>query len=108
MYGYIFIVENTVNNKKFLGKFASVNFNRKYLGDNPMLLSDVEKYGADKFTARMIRACETKPEFVLAYNQFLAEYKALEDSNFYNCSKIVEEVPVEKPKKSRKKKVIEE
>lgn len=108
MYGYIFIVENTVNDKKYIGKFASVKFNRKYLGDNSKLLADVEKYGADKFTSKMLRACETKPEFDWMYNQFLAEFKALEDSKFYNCEKAEVTVEVEKPKKGRKKKVVEE
>ena len=106
MYGYIFVVANTVNDKKYVGKYASVKFSKKYFGDNPTLLADVKKYGADKFTVRMIRACETKAEFDWMYNQFLAEFKALEDSNFYNCEKTEE--PVEKPKRSRKKKVIEE
>jgi len=106
MYGYIFIVANSVNDKKYVGKYASVKFNKKYLGDNPTLLADVEKYGADKFTAKMVRACETEAEFDYMYNQFLAELKALEDDSFYNRETAVESV--EKPKKSRKKKVIEE
>lgn len=117
MYGYIFLTENLANGKKFIGQFASVGFNRKYLGNNPGLISDVEKYGADKFTVKMIRACETKPDYEMAYNAMLAEYNALNDSNFYNCEKKVKPLEVkpveeteEKPKKSRKKKekVVEE
>ena len=107
MYGYIFVVANTVNDKKYVGKYASVKFNKKYFGDNSALLADVKQYNADKFTIRMLRACETKAELDWMYNQFLAELNALEDSSFYNCEK-TEEVPVEKPKRGRKKKVVEE
>ena len=111
MYGYIFISENLKSGKKFLGKFASVNFNRTYFGDNPKLLADVEKLGKENFTVKMIRACESQPEYEMAYDMYLNEYKALTDDSFYNCEKAVKtesEEPEEKSKKSRKKKVVEE
>lgn len=113
MIGYVFEVENKENNKKYIGKYFSVRFDAKYLGDNPGVLADVEKFGADKFTVKMLRAAETVQECEVAYNAFLEDAKALTDSNYYNCEKAVKteptEVEEEKPKKrTRKKKVIEE
>lgn len=108
MYGYIFLTENLTNGKKFIGKYASVNFDRKHFGMNPGVLSDIEKLGDSKFTVKMIRACETKPEYEAAYTAMLEQYGALSDSNFYNCEKVEPEVVTEnKPKRSRKKKVVE-
>lgn len=111
MYGYIFISENLKSGKKFLGKFASVNFNRKYFGDNPKLLADLNSIGKENFTVKMIRACESKPEYEMAYDMYLTQYKALTDASFYNCEKAVKaetEDVEEKSKRSRKKKVVEE
>lgn len=106
MYGYIFITVNTENHKEYIGKFASVRFSAKYLGDkdNPSLKADIEKYGADKFVAKMVRACETKIELEKMYETFIEGYNALSDNKFYNCQQSEEA----KPKKTRKKKVVEE
>lgn len=111
MYGYIFLTECKSTGKKFIGKFASVGFNKTYFGENPGLISDIEKYGKDNFTVKMIRACETKPEYEMAYDMFLTEYNALTDSNFYNCAESDtgdNNVTDVTPKKRRRKKVVEE
>ncbi len=111
MYGYIFISENLKTGKKFLGKFASVKFDRAHFGDNPKLLADIEKQGKENFTVKMIRACESQPEYEMAYDMYVNEYKVLTDNNFYNCEKSAKAEPEEteeKSKKNRKKKVVEE
>ena len=111
MYGYIFLAECKSNGKKFIGKFASVKFNKLYFGDNPGLISDVEKYGKENFTVKMIRACETAPEYEMAYDMFLNQYNALTDSNFYNYveSDTGDDAGSDvAPKKRRRKKVVEE
>ncbi len=110
MYGYIFLTENIKTGKKFIGKFASVGFDKKHLGDNPGLISDVEKYGAENFTVKMLRACESKQYYDMAYDAFIKEYCALTDSKYYNCEKPANEKKIETDepvKKSRKKKVEE-
>ena len=106
MYGYIFLTENKLTGKKYIGQFASVKFDKKHLGNVPELISDVKNHGSDNFSVKMLRACESKPEYEAAYEAILAEYKALSDSNYYNCVKAekTEEVIEEKSKKSRKKK----
>ena len=109
MIGYVFVVENTETHRKFIGKTFSVRFNAKYFGDNLGVLADVEKYGADKFTVKMLRAAETVKECEMAYDAFIEDAKALTDSNYYNCEQaetsVVEE---EKPKKRTRKKKVEE
>lgn len=105
MVGYIFIAENKVNGKKFIGKKYSVSFDRKYFGDNPGLISDLETQSSNDFTVRMIRACETVKECDFIYDYILKENNALSDPSFYNCSDAVEDAP--KKKRSRKKAVEE-
>ncbi len=104
MYGYIFLTENKLTGKKYIGQYASVKFDKKYLGNAPALISDVAIHGSDNFSVRMLRACESKPEYEGAYEAILAEYNALSDSNYYNCEKAEPETTEEQPKKSRKRK----
>lgn len=116
MVGYIFKAENSVTKKTYIGKYLSVSFNRKYIGDNPGVIADVEQYGANTFTVSMIKAFETVKDCEMAYAEFVKAVK--DDENYYNCEKkakakedkpiFEEETIVEKPKKSRKKKVVEE
>ena len=104
MVAYIFRADNSVTGKHYFGKNYSVKFNDKYLGDNPGVLSDVEKYGADKFTIQMIRACETVKECDFVYESLLEQFGVKTNADWYNCESVSEE----KPKKTRKKKVVEE
>jgi len=121
MIGYIFKAENSVTKKTYIGKYLSVSFNRKYIGNDPGVLADAEQYGVNTFTVSMIKAFETVKDCEMAYDEFVKAVK--DDENYYNCEKkttskpkkekpIVEEVDetpvVEKPKKSRKKKIVEE
>ena len=105
MVGYIFRATNTVTQKCYIGKNYSVKFDKKYIGNNPGVLEDVQKYGADKFIVQMIRACETAKICDAVYESILKEYNALSDENYYNYESVVEEAP---KKRTRKKKVVEE
>lgn len=111
MVGYIFKAENTVTKKIFIGKYLSVRFDKKYIGNNPDVLADAEKYGADKFIVNMLKACETVKDCEFSYNVILKELNAENDEKFYNAKPkdaVVskDEEPV-KPKRTRKKKVVE-
>ena len=110
MVGYIFKAENTVTGKIYIGKFLSVKFNKKYLGNNPGVISDAEKYGADKFIVNMIKVCETVKDCEMAYTAILKEYNAENDEKFYNAKpKDADVSEDEKPaRKPRKKKAVEE
>jgi hypothetical protein len=111
MVGYIFRAENTVTHKKYLGKYLSVRFDKKYLGDNPNVLADAEKYGADKFIVNMLKACESVKDCDAMYEIFLKEYDAKNNEEYYNFEGKTKEETVEepvKPKRTRKKKVVEE
>ena len=105
MVGYIFRAENTVTKKTYIGKYLSVAFNKKYIGDDPNVLADAKKYGADKFIVNMIKACETVKECDFMYDAILKELGAKTDENFYNFEVKSEDTPT---KRTRKKKVVEE
>lgn len=110
MVGYIFKAENTVTGKIYIGKFLSVKFNKKYLGNNPGVISDAEKYGADKFIVNMIKVCETVKDCEMAYACILKDYNAEDDEKFYNAKPKDADVSEDKKpaKRTRKKKAVEE
>lgn len=106
MVAYIFRADNTVTGKHYFGKHYSVKFDKKYLGDNPGVLADAEKYGADKFIVNMIRACETVKDCDMAYESILKQFNVKDDENWYNFEAKSEEP--EKPKRTRRKKAVVE
>lgn len=107
MVGYVFRAENTVTKKIYIGKRFSVSFSKSYVGDDPGVLADVQKYGADKFIVNMLRACETVKECDFVYDAIIKEFNATNDVNYYNSETKSEVAPAKKPRK-RKEKVVEE
>ena len=87
MIGYIFMVENLTNNKKYIGKYLSVVFDKGYFGDNDALLDDVEKLGEANFNITMLSACEELKYVDAVYKLMLDKYNAETDTNYYNCTK---------------------
>lgn len=110
MYGYVYLTENLTNGKKYIGEYRAVTYNRKYFGDNPDLLADIQKEGEAKFSTRMLMPYESEKELVAGKEYWLNEYK---DSNLYNggnksVKKTEDNSEDVKPKRSRKKKDVDE
>ena len=108
--GFVYIITNTVNNRKYIGKKLAKfqktsqktvklkNGNKKkkkirtqiesdwqtYYGSSPNLTADIQALGADKFTREILYLCKTKAEmsYIEAREQF--ERKVLETDDYYN------------------------
>ena len=105
MLGYIFLTENSANGKKYIGKRKSVFFDRKYFGNTKELKEDLDKFGSEAFSVKMLRAVENIDALDYIYQEFLDSHAALTDPIYYNCE------TAEAPKKKtvrRKKKVEDE
>lgn len=100
-YGFVYLITNTLTNKKYVGKkffFSTkrkqVNKKRKrilvesdwkeYYGSNSELVSDVEKLGAENFKREILHLCETKGlcNYYEAKEQFQVDCLRRED--YYN------------------------
>ncbi len=105
MIGYIFLTENIAKDKKFIGKYASVKYDAKYIGDDIELLKDLQQGGPGVFRTRMLRACETLRELEQTYEKYLDEYNARTDGSYYNY--VVDELEKREKSKDESKKAKE-
>ena len=102
--GFVYIITNLTNNKKYIGKKLS-KFRktkpplkgrknkrrstvesdwRTYYGSNDELNADVEKLGTENFKREILFYCASKSElsYIEAREQF--NYKVLESDDYYN------------------------
>lgn len=99
--GFVYIITNTVTNRKYIGKklfwsskTKQVNKKKKrfkvpsdwqdYYGSNDALKKDVESLGKDKFTRTILHVCRSKGEcsYLEAKEQFVNG--VIESDEYYN------------------------
>ena len=108
--GYVYIITNLTNNKKYIGKklakFAKTTYKtvqlkngtkkkkkirskidsdwREYWGSSPNLQADITSLGKDKFSREILYYCKSKAEtsYIEAREQF--DRKVLESDEYYN------------------------
>jgi hypothetical protein len=108
--GFVYIITNITNNKKYIGKklakFSKTTYktvklkngNKKkkkirskidsdwqeYYGSSPNLQKDIDTLGKDKFTREILYYCSSKAEtsYIEAREQF--DRKVLESNDYYN------------------------
>jgi hypothetical protein len=102
--GFVYIITNTTNNKKYIGKkLAKFKTTkpplkgrknkrrgtkesdwREYYGSSDSLNEDIEEIGKDKFTREILFYCRNKSElsYIEAREQF--NHKVLESEDYYN------------------------
>ena len=99
--GFVYIIVNTVTNRKYVGKklfwsskTKQVNKKKKrykvpsdwqeYYGSNDILKKDIETIGKENFTRTIIHLCKSKGEcsYLEAKEQFVRN--VIESDEFYN------------------------
>jgi hypothetical protein len=108
--GFVYIITNTTNGKKYIGKklakFSRTTYKtvklkngkkkkkkirgkiesdwQEYWGSSPNLTADINTLGKDKFTREILHYCKSKSEtsYIEAREQF--ERKVLESQDYYN------------------------
>ena len=108
--GFVYIITNITNNKKYIGKklakFAKTSYKtvklkngtkkkkrvrskidsdwQEYWGSSPNLQADIDILGKENFTREILHYCKSKSEctYIEARTQF--ERKVLESDDYYN------------------------
>ncbi len=100
-YGFIYLIENIVNGRKYIGRkfltkagYKTVNKKRKkirvesdwadYYGSSPALAKDIELYGKECFTRTILRLCKARGECNYFETKYIFDADAVLDGNYYN------------------------
>lgn len=100
-YGFIYEITNNVTGKKYIGrkyfthsKTKQVKGKKKrtrvesdwrdYWGSNKELLADIDKYGKENFTRKILKLCETRGNTNYWEAKFQFDNNVLLDDNYYN------------------------
>lgn len=84
--GYIYITENLINGKKYIGKRQKSKFDASYIGSGMRLKRAINKYGKENFKCTPIKWCKTLDELNESERQYIKEYDAQNSDMFYNIS----------------------
>ena len=101
--GFVYLIENHVNGRKYVGKklFSSVRRKKvkgktrrkktvkqsdwlSYYGSNKELLEDVKKYGESNFRRTILHLCRSKGTCNYLETKEIILHGALESDQFYN------------------------
>lgn len=99
--GFVYLITNLINNRKYIGK-KNFYFSktkqvkgkkkrtkvesdwRDYYGSNKELQTDVESLGKENFKREIIRLCKSKGEFGYFEAKYQFENNVLESEEWYN------------------------
>ena len=100
-YGYVYLITNLINNKKYIGKkffskagYKTVKGKRKkirkpsdwleYYGSNKTLLEDVKIQGEQNFKREILHLCKTRSDCAYLELREQIDKRVLESDGFYN------------------------
>jgi hypothetical protein len=103
-YGFVYIITNKKNNKKYIGKkffYSKVSKPplkgktrrrrsikqsdwKTYYGSNKELNEDVEREGKENFSREIVKLCASKGECAYLEAKLQFEYNVLLEDNWYN------------------------
>lgn len=87
MYGYIYMTENLINHKRYIGKHKSEIFKESYLGSGVYLLRAIKKYGRNNFKViKVLQECDSLDSLNNAEKYWISFYNATKSDEFYNIA----------------------
>jgi hypothetical protein len=100
-YGFIYLIENLVNGRKYIGRkyltkagYKTVKGKRKklrvesdwrdYYGSSTSLKEDIDLYGKDSFRRTILRLCKGRGECNYFETKYIFDTDAILDPKYYN------------------------
>lgn len=84
MYGYIYLITNNINGKKYIGLRSSSTFDDSYWGSGKLIQKAIAKYGKENFTREILHWCETPEQLVECELREIINRNAAGSSEYYN------------------------
>lgn len=86
MYGYIYLTENLINGKKYIGQHRHETFDEKYYGSGVLLGKAIDKYGKENFKVTLICECFSEEELNAQERLFIEQHDAVKSTEYYNIA----------------------
>lgn len=87
MYGYVYLITNLVNGKKYIGQHRSSSFDQSYWGSGKLLRSAYKKYPEDsQWSREVLEECDSKESLNEREKFWISYYNAVNSSQFYNIT----------------------
>lgn len=83
----IYITTNQINGKQYIGQHKIKKEQDYYIGSGKILKDAIKKYGKENFTKETLVLCKTKEEANILERQYIKEYQADLNPQFYNLAK---------------------
>lgn len=84
-YGFVYITENLVNGKKYIGQRSYLKPGwEKYLGSGRLLLKAIRRYGRENFSRTIVFEAACRETLNAAEREWIARTDAVANPNFYN------------------------
>lgn len=83
-YGYVYLITNKINNKKYVGMRASSVFDESYWGSGLLIRRAIEKYGTDNFTREILHWCSNHKDLIMTEVAELQTRNAAISDEYYN------------------------
>lgn len=83
-YGYVYLITNKLNGKKYVGMRASRKFDETYWGSGILIQRAVEKYGKENFTREVLHWCKNHDELIITEVAELQSRNAAISDEYYN------------------------
>jgi len=93
MYGYVYIVTNLLNGKKYIGKhkYTKPEIDPAYFGSGIYFNRALEKYGSENFKREILESinniptiCNSEEELNNSEKYYITYFNAIESDNYYN------------------------
>lgn len=84
MYGFIYVTENILNGKKYVGQRAYKGRWHLYLGSGTLLRKAIKAHGATHFRRTIIEEAQTAEELNSLEAFYVEKFNAVADPNWYN------------------------
>ena len=86
MFGYIYLVINNINNKKYIGKRENSTFDENYWGSGKLLQRALLKYGKENFSRKVIDWADSREQLCELEKEYIRKYDAVSSPDYYNIA----------------------
>lgn len=83
-YHYVYLITDTKNNKKYIGKHSTNNLEDNYYGSGTIIKNIIKNGNKNRLKKDILEFCSSEEEAYQKEEYYIKIYNAVENKNFYN------------------------